>query len=235
MDFVGRCRGQIKVEISPEISSQILRQKYRQRNLLVEDQPITQSNVHKLLSPREGLLLTSTYNSPQTTAVKIKEAAHHPPRPQQPPKKALWNLPEIPSLDETKDHRSILQKKLGELDLISNGLKGKLHQGREGQEPLFATAASAPPPMPSSSSTNDLQEDLQRLRSCLETQLTQMQNTLNKGQNLREIENQPEKEVDPPSENQELPRPRMEPDGGNPNESKIDTATHSVRSNSSKE
>ena len=234
MDFVGRCRGQIKVEISPEISSQILRQKYRQRNLLVEDQPITQSNSHKLLSPQGSLLLTSTYNSPQTTAVKIKEAAHHPPPP---PKKALWNLPEIPSLDETKDHRSILQKKLGELDIISNGLKGKLHQGREGHEPLFATpaAASAPPPMPSSSSTNDLQEDLQRLRSCLETQLTQMQNTLNKGQILREIENQPETEVDPPSENQELPRPRMEPDGGNPNESKIDTATHSVRSNSSKE
>ena len=235
MDFVGRCRGQIKVEISPEISSQILRQKYRQRNLLVEDQqPITQSNVHKLLSPQGSLLLTSTYNSPQTTAaVKIKEAAHHPPPPS---KKALWNLPEIPSLDETKDHRSILQKKLGELDIISNGLKGKLHQGREGHEPLFATAAaSAPPPMPSSSSTNDLQEDLQRLRSCLETQLTQMQNTLNKGQILREIENQPETDVDPPSENQELPRPRMEPDGGNPNESKIDTTTHSVRSNSSKE
>ena len=231
MDFVGRCRGQIKVEISPEISSQILRRKYhtQKRNLWVEE-PITQSNVHKLLSPREGLL-TSTCNSPQTTAVKIKEAAH-PPRPHQPPKKALWNLPEIPSLDETKDHRSILQKKLGELDIISNGLKGKLHQ-EEGQEPLFATAASAPPPIPSSS-TNDLQEDLQRLRSCLETQLTQMQNTLNKGQH-HFAENQPEKEVDPPSESQELPRPRMEPDGGNPNESKIDTATHSIHSNSSKD
>ena len=28
MDFLGRCRGQIKVEISPEISTQVLRKKY---------------------------------------------------------------------------------------------------------------------------------------------------------------------------------------------------------------
>ena len=230
MDFIGRCRGQIKVEISPENSSQILRQKYLQKRNLLEPQPITQSNAHKLVSPQGGSLLTSTCNSPRTTSVKKMTMLEAPKPP-----KALWKLPEIPSLDESKDQRSILQKKLGELDIISNGLKGKLHQDLSSSTKIDQLASSVPfVPMPSSSSTNDLQEDLQRLRSCLETQLTQMQNTLNKG-HLVVGESQTEREVDPPSENQDLARPRMEPDGGNPNESKLDTATHSIRSNSSKE
>ena len=42
-----------------------------------------------------------------------------------------------------------------------------------------------PPPIPTSN--HDLQEDLQRLRSCLESQLTLMQNSLlNKGNNESE-------------------------------------------------
>ena len=40
MDFLGRCRGQIKVEISPEISTQILRKKYhKELNNITDDLP----------------------------------------------------------------------------------------------------------------------------------------------------------------------------------------------------
>ena len=45
MDFLGRCRGQIKVEISPEISTQVLRKKYH-KELNNTDLPETYSKVN---------------------------------------------------------------------------------------------------------------------------------------------------------------------------------------------
>ena len=76
----------------------------------------------------------------------------------------------------------------------------------------------------SENQNNDFEGNLSRIRSRLESQLTLMQNTLNRGSLANNFEtgqilNSDNFETDPLSENQDL-RPRMAPDGGNPSEVK---------------
>ena len=100
----------------------------------------------------------------------------------------------------------------GELDILAEDLKEKLNNDSN-------TSVS----IPKSDNQNDFEGNLSRIRSRLESQLTLMQNTLNRGSltnNFETGQNSDNFETDPLSENQDL-RPRMAPDGGNPSEVKI--------------
>ena len=102
----------------------------------------------------------------------------------------------------------------GELDILAEDLKEKLNNDSN-------TSVS----IPKSDNQNDFEGNLSRIRSRLESQLTLMQNTLNRGSLANNFEtgqilNSDNFETDPLSENQDL-RPRMAPDGGNPSEVKI--------------
>ena len=97
MDFVGRCRGQIKVEISPVISTQVLRKKYSDNE--IEETEILPNKLESEISQQK------TFTNDANASLKVQE--------HQQSSKPLWEMPHIPSLVENEDHKAILNQKLG--------------------------------------------------------------------------------------------------------------------------
>lgn len=158
MDFVGRCRGQVKVEISPEMEADILRKKF------LPSKSTDARSQEKIY--RAAPLRSDTYEEMQKSSKKHE---------------FLWQPQPLPPMSESEATRSVLAQKLSELDQMLSPFN---HKHEEDTRPQSENA--------------DL-EDLERLRSCLDSQLRQMQNVLASN--------------------------RMAPDGGNPTEPEVDSSS----------
>lgn len=208
MDFVGRCRGQLKVDIAPIMEVKTLRQRY----------------ANKVTSPRNCSVVcnfetedTTTTSSlvNTTTSSDVSELLRPPPRPPHHRNEETPSAPtttqkkhyfwEPPSFHEENDAtRSMLAHKLSDLERLSHDLKRKLESNSETDQAVIETTPN----------NNTSEEDLVRLRACLDSQLRLMQTVL-VGNSVATAEEDPLKSHHSAVVSKEDLRPRMAPDGCN--------------------
>jgi len=175
MDFAGRCRGQINVEIKPKNHSRIkdLRKKY------------------------------STLPTPQPRLTKQKSIEERPTKESTcvPPEKPyIWQPPTLETHSiNSEATKSVLEKKLKELDAISKKCKSRLSESSESS--IATGSGNENEDDDNTYNVDEERENLERLRSQLASQFQTMHSAL----------------LQDSQQNDDI-RPRMAPDGGNPPE-----------------
>ena len=188
MDYMTRCRGQIKVHLCPLEDLLSLHQRIIR--------PVKESS--------------SNYVSQQKTAV---EEASEKEETTFKKAKQFWNPPNISQ--DLGDCKSTLHLRLKELDCIAKRLQTKAS--------LEISSCNL------AKEEKDDQE-LENLRQRLESQLEIMQNIVNQSNTNEKEEEDDDATYDISEASRDDIRPRMAPDGGNPNEPDNPTRDRPTRS-----
>ena len=199
MDFVGRCRGQVKVSVTPaeDLSKQAECRKFRRRisevsSIVADDEARFVTTGRYAQFPSHLVQYTEQAISPSPIQDFVQtQMANATKKDFQ--SKGGWQPPELPSLDEAQSTHSFLDRKLREMAGTTEQLKERLSGG--GSRAPVESALDAPRAEEVEPSTDLQSMTVDELQRVIESRLKtiRLQNgTENRGEDEGQIESMDE-------------------------------------------